>query len=92
MSDPSNSTVVSTVKSTTAAVETGNITGLAGVPTPPGNQTGWSHASATTALAAGSITQGQYNSVMKALEVYKQTQIDNARDTAGVRGTSAANS
>ena len=75
-----NGNLISTVKSTQAAVETGGVSGLPGVPSPVGNATTWSRASATTALANGSITQGQYNSVMKALEVYKQTQVDNARD------------
>jgi hypothetical protein len=69
MSDPSNTGLVSTVKSVQAAVEIGGVFGLPGAPTPPGNQTTWSRASATVALAAGSITQGQYNSVMRALEV-----------------------
>jgi hypothetical protein len=85
-----NGNLISTVKSTQTAVETGGVSGLPGAPSPVGNATTWSRLSATVALANGSITQGQYNSVMKALEVYKQTQVDNARDP--VRGTSLSNS
>jgi hypothetical protein len=81
-----NSTSISTLKSAHVAAEVGGVSGLAGVPSPPGNASTWSRTSARAALAAGQIDQRGYNEILNALAVYEQTQYQNARDTEGSTG------
>jgi hypothetical protein len=82
----SNSTSISTLKSAHTAAETGGVSGLAGVPSPPGNSTTWSRTSARAALAAGQIDQRGYNLILNALENYEATSYQSARDTEGSSG------
>lgn len=91
MSDPTNTSLVSTIKTTHTAVEFGGVSFNTGATVPAiGNSTTWSRNSARAALAEGLITQSQYNAIWNALACYEQTQVDAARDT--LRGTGLANS
>jgi hypothetical protein len=75
MTNPSNATSISTLKTAHTAAEVGGVTFNTGaVPAPLGNATTWSRASARAAYSAGPINQTQFNAVMNALEVYEQTQ------------------
>ena len=81
MTDPSNSTALTTQKTAHTAVTVGGVTFNAAI----AGQTVWSRASASAALANGTITQAQYILVSNLLTNYEQTQIDASRDAQ--RGT-----
>jgi hypothetical protein len=82
----SNTTSISSLKSAHVAAEVGGVSGLAGVPTPPGNQTTWSRASARAAYSAGLINQTAFNEVMNALKTYEEVSYQSARDAEGSSG------
>jgi hypothetical protein len=82
----SNSTSIATLKSAHTAAEVGGVSGLAGVPSPLGDASGWSRYAARAAYASGQINQTQLNEVLNALAVYEQTSYQNARDQEGSSG------
>lgn len=64
-----------------ASATVGGISNLPGAPSLPGNQTTWSVVSARAAFAAGQITVSQLFSALNAIEGWRQSQIQSARDT-----------
>jgi len=82
--DPSTTAYTASVQAAETAVRTGGVTFNAGaVPSAGNGGTTWSIASAQAALSAGTISQGQYISITKALEGWRQEQINMAKDTLG---------
>jgi hypothetical protein len=87
MTNPSNSTSISTLATAHTAAETGGVTfNTAAVQSPLGNATTWSRASARAAYGAGQITQGAFNAIMNALSNYERVQYLAARDSEGSTG------
>ena len=87
MTNPSNSTSISTLKTAHTAAEAGGVSFNSGaVPSVGNSTTTWSRASARAQYGAGNISQGQFNEIMNALAVYEQTQYQTSRDTEGSSG------
>lgn len=78
----SRDTYISSIATAHASATTGGITFNTGATVAPArNATTWSVASAKAAFANGDITASQYFSVLNAIEGWRQSQIQSARDT-----------
>jgi len=90
MADPSTTAYTASVQAAETAARNGGVTFNSGAvpavsnyaPLTNGTVT-WSIASAQSALSAGAISQGQYNSIVRAIEGWRQEQINMAKDTLG---------
>jgi hypothetical protein len=82
---------IASVKTAHVAAEVAGITPNTGATvTPTGNLTSWSRVSARAALAAGSITQSQFVSVMHFLTMIEQVQVTAAKDVLRAAGEIAS--
>jgi hypothetical protein len=80
----SNATSISTLKTAHNAADFAGVTFNTGaVLAPLGNATTWSRYSARAAYSSGLISQGAFNQIMNALQVYEATQYQQARDAEG---------